>query len=92
LLSSGAIYASDLRTIWLPQNLDTESRDGSDAGTVVGTRSQTRVRKEAELRTLQLDGGLSDFKAPLGKILLPQDRNQWPRPEFIRRARALRGI
>ena len=53
---------------------------------------KTNSAKEAELRTLRLDAGLADFKAPLGRILLPQDRNQWPRVEFIRRARALRSL
>ena len=48
--------------------------------------------KEAALRTLDLHGGLDGFKESLGKILLPQDRNQRPRTEFIRRARALRSI
>lgn len=53
---------------------------------------RTNPVNEAELRTLKLDGGFADFKAPLGPILLPQDRNQWPRVEFIRRARTLRSI
>lgn len=48
--------------------------------------------KESELRTLNLAGGLAEFKVALGKILLPQDPNQRPRAEFIRRARALRSI
>jgi putative restriction endonuclease len=53
---------------------------------------KTNPAKEAELRTLRLDGGLADFRRPLGRILLPQDRSQWPRVEFIRRARTLRSI
>jgi len=53
---------------------------------------RTNPARESELRTLNLDGGLVDFKSPLGRILLPQDRRQWPRVEFIRRARALRSV
>src|SRR5205823_1664632 len=48
--------------------------------------------KESELRALNLHGGVGEFAAPLGKIYLPQDVNQRPRIEFIRRARALRSI
>jgi len=42
----------------------------------------------AELATVRLDGGIVGFAAQLGKILLPPDRAQWPKPEFIRRANA----
>ncbi len=50
------------------------------------------AEKEAELQTLQLDGGLADFKTPLGKIHLPADRHQWPDPRFIRKANRFRRI
>jgi hypothetical protein len=45
-----------------------------------------------ELRALNLGGGIETFSAPLGKILLPPDRLQWPKPEFIRRANGFRLI
>jgi putative restriction endonuclease len=48
--------------------------------------------KVADLQALRLDGGIDMFKGPLGKILLPPDRAQWPRKEFIRKANAFRGI
>ena len=48
--------------------------------------------KMADLQALRLDGGIDMFKAPLGKILLPPDRAQWPKKDFIRRANAFRGI
>lgn len=48
--------------------------------------------KVGELTTLRLDGGIETFKACLGKVLLPPDRNQWPRKEFIRKANSFRSI
>jgi putative restriction endonuclease len=48
--------------------------------------------KMTELTAIRLIGGIEGFKAPLGKILLPQDRAQWPNPEFIRRANRFRLI
>jgi len=48
--------------------------------------------KAAEMRALNLHGGVREFTAPLGKIYLPQDRSQWPRVEFVRRARSLRSV
>jgi hypothetical protein len=49
--------------------------------------------KENELVTLRLDGGLEDFKVYLNeRIHLPQDRNQWPNPRFIREANRFRRI
>jgi putative restriction endonuclease len=50
-------------------------------------------RKERELIRLQLNGGLAEFKAPLGyQIILPADRKQWPSVECIRSANACRQI
>lgn len=45
-----------------------------------------------ELAALRLDGGIEGFRAPMGRILLPPDRGQWPRPEFIHRANTFRLI
>lgn len=48
-------------------------------------------RKKDELVRLGLGGGLGDFQANLGReILLPADRKQWPKPEFIRAANDFR--
>lgn len=46
----------------------------------------------ADLSALRLDGGIEGFKEPLGRILLPPDRGQWPKPEFVRKANAFRLI
>lgn len=49
--------------------------------------------KEAELKSVKLDGGLSDFKLFLDKkIHLPIDANQYPRKEFIQKANKYRRI
>jgi putative restriction endonuclease len=48
--------------------------------------------KASELKLLKLDGGIDAFKASLGKILLPQDRGQWPKIEFIRKANEFRSV
>jgi putative restriction endonuclease len=48
--------------------------------------------REPELKTLNLDGGLNEFKASLGKIHLPADRRQWPDLRFIRKANRYRRI
>ena len=48
--------------------------------------------KEHFLRELNLIGGLQDFKANLGKILLPPDQMQWPNHEMIRKANRHRQI
>jgi len=54
---------------------------------------QINSAKEKELITKGLDGGLSEFKAYLGKrIHLPADRNQWPGIEYIRDANGFRRI
>jgi putative restriction endonuclease len=45
----------------------------------------------AELRGLDLAGGVSAFRGPLGAIFLPPDPNQRPDPEFIRRCNRLPG-
>ena len=50
------------------------------------------LRKVSELEAVGHTGGLEEFRAPLGKILLPPDQNQWPRPEFIRLANKFRLI
>ena len=48
--------------------------------------------KEPDLHSLRLDGGLADFKRPLGRIHVPADRRQWPDPRFIRKANRYRRI
>jgi len=50
------------------------------------------AEKESDLHRLHLDGGLSDFKASLGKIHLPADHHQRPDPRFIRKANRYRRI
>ena len=55
-------------------------------------RMQLNPLRTAELATLNLQSGIETFKAPLGKILLPPDKNQWPRVELIRKANKFRGI
>jgi len=45
-----------------------------------------------ELRVIKLDGGIKEFRASLGQILLPPDRRQWPKLEFIRKANSVRDI
>jgi putative restriction endonuclease len=47
--------------------------------------------REAALAALALDGGINEFKAPLGKrVLLPADPRQRPEVTFIRRANRFR--
>ncbi|MBI1826138.1 MAG: HNH endonuclease [Planctomycetes bacterium] len=48
--------------------------------------------KESALQSLNLAGGLVDFKASLGRIHLPQDKRQWPDTGFIDKANRVRGI
>lgn len=48
--------------------------------------------REAELHAMQLDGGLAGFKASLGRIHLPADRQQWPDIRFIRKANRFRRV
>lgn len=48
--------------------------------------------KEGRLQALNLDGGLSNFKRSLGKILLPPDRRQWPNIKYIKKANRYRGV
>lgn len=45
-----------------------------------------------DLKLHNLAGGLSQIKSHLGKILLPQDKQQWPDPQMIRDANELRQI
>ncbi|SRR5579871_2602020 len=48
-------------------------------------------KKKDDLVRLGLGGGLRDFETHLGReILLPPDRNQWPRRQFIRAANKFR--
>lgn len=48
-------------------------------------------KKKNELVRLGLGGGSRDFEANLGReILLPADRKQWPKAEFIRAANEFR--
>jgi len=49
--------------------------------------------KELYLKTIRLDGGLTDFRDLLDKrIHLPPDRRQWPDPSNIRKAISFRRI
>ena len=48
--------------------------------------------RESSLVTLNLDGGLEEFKAALGKVHLPPDRRQWPDPRLIKKANQFRRI
>lgn len=48
--------------------------------------------KEAALMNLSLDAGLAAFKASLGKIYLPQDKEQRPNVGLIRKANHFRQI
>ncbi|MBI3953544.1 MAG: HNH endonuclease [Chloroflexi bacterium] len=45
-----------------------------------------------DLRAKGLAAGLESFRAPLGRIHLPADRNQWPDPRFVRLANEFRGV
>jgi hypothetical protein len=49
-------------------------------------------KKEHELVELRLDSGLANFKASLGRIILPQNHSQWPNPSFIKKANRFRQI
>lgn len=55
-------------------------------------RMRLNPLRVAELATLKLGGGIERFKAPLGKIFLPPDKNQWPSAQFIRKANRFRSI
>ena len=55
-------------------------------------RMRLNPLRAAELAALDLQGGIESFKAPLGRILLPPDKNQWPRVELIRKANRFRRI
>ncbi len=57
-----------------------------------GCTMRINLHRESELAALQLDGGLGEFKASLGKIHLPHDRQQWPERSFIVRANRFRLI
>ena len=53
---------------------------------------RVNTKKEAQLTTLNLTGGLEQFKSSLGKIHLPPDRRQWPHTSFIKKANRFRSI
>lgn len=55
-------------------------------------RMRVNSAKESSLVTLNLDGGLAAFKSALGKIHLPADKQQWPDPQFIRKANEYRRV
>ena len=48
--------------------------------------------KEEALLQRRLDGGLAGSRAPLGRLMLPPDRRQWPDVQLIRKANRYRGI
>ena len=50
------------------------------------------LEQAEHLRSIQLDGGLSDLESNLGKIHLPFDKRQWPDIEMIQLANQHRGI
>ena len=49
-------------------------------------------KREHRLRDMNLVGGLTQFKASLGKIHLPADRQQWPHLDLIQQANSYRRI
>ena len=55
-------------------------------------RMRLNEQRVAELRTVNLVGGLDDFEAPLGRIILPVDDMQWPEQAFIDEANRFREI
>jgi putative restriction endonuclease len=56
-------------------------------------KMQINLSKEAQLVTLNLDGGLIDFKNFLQKrIHLPSDKRQWPDIHFIKEGNRVRRI
>lgn len=57
-----------------------------------GYNAHVNPSRQAFLRSLGLEAGLHDFAGSLGRILLPQDRRQWPSRVCIRRANGFRGI
>ena len=48
--------------------------------------------KVADLRALNLDGGLQTFSSHLGRVNLPPDRRQWPNLALIHKANTFRRI
>ncbi len=66
-----------------------------DAGLIYVDESlemKINAAKVAELRQLNLDGGLQAFQSHLGRIHLPSDRRQWPNIQFIRWANQYRNV
>jgi hypothetical protein len=83
------MYAADFQMILGRRCHDSKLRDGSVAATERVTLWPT-CDPECDFHGMfpKIDG----FPGPLRKILLPQDRLQWPKPEFIQRANAFRLI
>jgi putative restriction endonuclease len=66
-----------------------------DAGLIYLTEKfemKINPAKEAQLRASNLAGGIGNFSAPLGPILLPPDHRQRPNTELIRKANKFRLI
>jgi len=53
---------------------------------------QINPEKERELAALNLAAGLATFRASLGRLVLPPNRNQWPDQNLIQRANHFRRI
>lgn len=49
-------------------------------------------KKEIYFKLHRLDGGIEEIRQHMGKILLPPDKQQWPKPEYINRANKYRNI
>ncbi len=55
-------------------------------------RMRINPERASDLERLELDAGLPDFIASLGRIHLPPDRRQWPNLGLIRKANRFRRI
>jgi len=55
-------------------------------------RMRINPRMVSQLRESERDGGLAEFRASLGRIHLPPDRQQWPDVRFVRQANRHRGV
>jgi putative restriction endonuclease len=49
-------------------------------------------KRVKELEAEKLVAGLKLFQQPLGLVVLPPDKAQWPSPAFIKKANAYRGV
>jgi hypothetical protein len=60
----------------------------------VGADLEMRLNESRveELEDLGEQGGLADFVAPLGPIILPTDESKWPHRDLIEQANRLKGI